>query len=46
MALRAICIGTLAAASLVGDAVAHPGGLNKDGCHNNRKTGGYHYHRG
>ena len=27
-------------------AVAHPGGLNSEGCHNNRKTGGYHCHRG
>lgn len=23
---------------------AHPGGLNKDGCHANRKTGEYHCH--
>jgi hypothetical protein len=27
-------------------ADAHPGGLNSEGCHNNRKTGGYHCHRG
>ena len=27
-------------------AIAHPGGLNAEGCHNNRKTGGYHCHRG
>jgi len=27
-------------------ANAHPGGLNAEGCHNNRKTGGYHCHRG
>jgi hypothetical protein len=27
-------------------ATAHPGGLNAEGCHNNRKTGGYHCHRG
>lgn len=27
-------------------ALAHPGGLNADGCHNNRKTGDYHCHRG
>lgn len=27
------------------DAVAHPGGLNSEGCHNNRKTGDYHCHR-
>ena len=25
---------------------AHPGGLNSEGCHNNRRTGGYHCHRG
>ena len=25
---------------------AHSGGLNQQGCHNNRKTGGYHCHRG
>lgn len=24
---------------------SHPGGLNKEGCHNNRQTGGYHCHR-
>lgn len=26
-------------------AGAHGGGLNKDGCHNDRKIGGYHCHR-
>ena len=26
-------------------ALAHPGGLNAEGCHNNRKTGEYHCHR-
>jgi hypothetical protein len=26
--------------------LAHPGGLNAEGCHNNRETGGYHCHRG
>lgn len=25
--------------------LAHSGGLNADGCHNNRKTGQYHCHR-
>ena len=25
-------------------ALAHGGGLNKDGCHHERKTGGYHCH--
>lgn len=27
-------------------ARAHPGGLNAEGCHNNRRTGEYHCHRG
>lgn len=27
-------------------AIAHPGGLDAQGCHHNRKTGGYHCHRG
>ncbi|MCX7283577.1 MAG: excalibur calcium-binding domain-containing protein [Novosphingobium sp.] len=26
-------------------SIAHPGGLNAEGCHNNRKTGDYHCHR-
>lgn len=25
--------------------LAHPGGLNRGGCHNNRKSGDYHCHR-
>ena len=32
--------------SLAVAASAHPGGLNGEGCHNNRKTGDYHCHRG
>ena len=28
------------------DAFAHPGGLAADGCHNDRKNGGRHCHRG
>lgn len=27
------------------EALAHGGGLNAQGCHNNRKTGDYHCHR-
>ena len=27
-------------------AYSHGGGLNKQGCHNNRSTGDYHCHRG
>lgn len=35
-------------ASLFGatEAEAHPGGLAADGCHNDRKNGGRHCHRG
>lgn len=32
--------------ALPNQALAHPGGLNGEGCHNNRKTGDYHCHRG
>jgi predicted outer membrane repeat protein len=28
------------------EAFSHGGGLNAQGCHNERKTGGYHCHRG
>lgn len=31
---------------LAPSASAHGGGLNSEGCHNNRKTGDYHCHRG
>lgn len=31
--------------SSVSVALAHPGGLNSSGCHNDRKRGGYHCHR-
>jgi hypothetical protein len=27
-------------------AISHPGGLAADGCHNDRKNGGRHCHRG
>ena len=35
----------LSALMLAPVAVAHPGGLNAEGCHNDRKNGGYHCHR-
>ena len=31
---------------VAGEAHSHGGGLNAEGCHNNRKTGDYHCHRG
>lgn len=45
--MRTIAIaGAIALSALWRVALAHPGGLNTDGCHNNRKTGDYHCHRG
>jgi hypothetical protein len=41
-------LAALAAAIVLGGpaaALAHPGGVNAEGCHNERKTGGYHCHR-
>ena len=35
---------SLALASAI-PAYAHPGGLNGEGCHNNRRTGDYHCHK-
>lgn len=31
---------------IAGNASAHGGGLNAEGCHHDRKRGGYHCHRG
>jgi hypothetical protein len=36
-----LSVGLMAAS----EAFAHGGGLNAQGCHNNRKTGDYHCHR-
>lgn len=41
IAFMAACLATAS-----GAAFAHSGGLNADGCHNDRKNGGYHCHRG
>lgn len=35
-----------AVAVLAPVAQAHPGGLDANGCHNDRRNGGYHCHRG
>lgn len=43
-AIRSVCALLLLAAGC--DVPAHPGGLDKHGCHNNRSTGEYHCHRG
>jgi hypothetical protein len=39
-----LCAAALALVCMA--ASAHSGGLNAEGCHNNRKTGDYHCHRG
>ena len=47
--LMRLVLGTLlillAAQGLLPASAAHPGGLNAEGCHNNRRTGDYHCHR-
>ena len=37
--------GLIGSAAAAAPTLAHPGGLNSEGCHNNRKTGDYHCHR-
>lgn len=44
MKQAAIAIGVLLAL-VTSYALGHGGGLNAEGCHNERKTGGYHCHR-
>lgn len=44
MKLLTMVLGLVVIAAPV-TVLAHPGGLNSEGCHNNRKTGGYHCHR-
>lgn len=45
MALRAILAALLALTLLSAESIAaHPGGVNKQGCHNDRKNGSYHCH--
>lgn len=44
--MKLISVMLLVLPAVAGNAWAHGGGLNKDGCHNDRKNGGYHCHRG
>jgi hypothetical protein len=43
--MRHLLILALLAMPIALPAAAHPGGLNAEGCHTNRKTGDYHCHR-
>lgn len=46
MATRLVwALGLLAGLAIASGTEAHPGGLNAEGCHNDRKSGGYHCHR-
>lgn len=44
LALAIAAVSLLALSPLIG-VNAHPGGLNAQGCHTNKKTGEYHCHR-
>lgn len=44
MAVAALLLAATSASS--DELSAHPGGLAADGCHNDRKNGGRHCHRG
>ena len=44
-ALLAMAFGAIALC-IAGNASAHSGRLNAEGCHHDRKHGGYHCHRG
>ena len=44
--MRALLLVSLGLSLWAAPSSAHPGGLNAQGCHNNRKTGDYHCHRG
>lgn len=41
----ALVLVTIAGAVWTSGVSAHGGGLNAEGCHNDRKNGGYHCHR-
>jgi hypothetical protein len=44
--LVALLVWSLSGGLPAAPATAHPGGLDANGCHHNRKTGDYHCHRG
>jgi hypothetical protein len=41
-----IALGATVTIAVPMTVAAHSGGLNAEGCHNDRKNGGYHCHRG
>ncbi|WP_226633085.1 excalibur calcium-binding domain-containing protein [Novosphingobium profundi] len=40
-----LALACLAGGLAYGPVLAHPGGLDRSGCHHNRRTGDYHCHR-
>lgn len=45
MLIKRLVLCCIALFAPVNFAAGHSGGLNSEGCHNNRKTGDYHCHR-
>lgn len=43
--MKNICLSAAVLLLVPAVCLAHSGGLNSEGCHNNRKTGDYHCHR-
>jgi hypothetical protein len=41
-----VLLAAILGAGIAANAYAHGGGLDANGCHENRQTGGYHCHRG
>lgn len=46
LVLGNLCMLIIGAVLIPQQSLSHGGGLNSEGCHNNRKTGDYHCHRG
>ncbi|NUO76799.1 MAG: excalibur calcium-binding domain-containing protein [Lysobacter sp.] len=46
MRWRSLCAAVVLTALSTPAAQAHGGGLDRDGCHHDRRNGGYHCHRG
>ncbi|WP_133499109.1 excalibur calcium-binding domain-containing protein [Cognatilysobacter terrigena] len=44
MTIPRVALMGMAGALLAGSVMAHPGGLDANGCHHDRKHGGYHCH--
>lgn len=43
--IKSISLGFILSLAFMGTAYSHGGGLDANGCHHDRKNGGYHCHR-